>query len=107
MGDPIVTIIFTIIVICTTWSISIGCINVLMEATPIGLDLDNLRKKLEEIEGVIKVQDLHAWALGAYSKKLMEANLIVENNMHCSVLYNATCIARDFKIYHSTIQVQE
>lgn len=38
-------------------------VNVLMEATPLGVDIERLQRDLLSLKGVIEVHDLHVWSL--------------------------------------------
>jgi hypothetical protein len=38
-------------------------VDVLLEATPRGVDLDQVRGHIEEVPGVVEVHDLHAWTI--------------------------------------------
>ena len=55
------------------WS-SIGIVretlNILLEGTPRGISLADIRSGMEEIEGVVNVHDLHVWSLGSQSRAL-------------------------------------
>lgn len=49
----------------TTIPIAKECIGVLMEGTPLNIELEDFKKKLHEIEGVESVHDLHIWSLSS------------------------------------------
>ena len=57
--DPIHTYIFSIIVGLTTIHILKDCIFVLMEGGPIAIDIEQLEKDLNPIEGVKGIHDLY------------------------------------------------
>ena len=63
IADPICTYIFSIIVGLTTIRILNDCIFVLMEGSPVDIDIEELEKDLNEIKGVKEIHDLHVWSL--------------------------------------------
>eukprot|EP00358_Blepharisma_japonicum_P003615 CAMPEP_0202953176 /NCGR_PEP_ID=MMETSP1395-20130829/43912_1 /ASSEMBLY_ACC=CAM_ASM_000871 /TAXON_ID=5961 /ORGANISM="Blepharisma japonicum, Strain Stock R1072" /LENGTH=269 /DNA_ID=CAMNT_0049665841 /DNA_START=80 /DNA_END=885 /DNA_ORIENTATION=- len=63
IADPICTFIFSVIVAGTTLPIMKECIKVLMEGTPINVDLDSLVNDILEIDEVYDIHDLHVWSL--------------------------------------------
>ncbi|KAJ3341673.1 hypothetical protein HDU93_004307 [Gonapodya sp. JEL0774] len=63
IADPLTTLVFSVAVLLTTVRLFGRATSVLMEATPLGLDLRNLSRKLRAIQGVKGVHDLHAWNL--------------------------------------------
>jgi len=63
IADPIITIIFTILVTCTTLPIMKESIRVLMEGQPDNINYEVVKKKLENVKGVVNVHDLHMWSL--------------------------------------------
>ena len=63
--DPICTFLFSIIVFFTTTTVVKQCMNVIMEAVPTDVNLDNLKRDLLICEGAEQVHDLHVWELTA------------------------------------------
>lgn len=65
LADPICTFLFSIIVLCTTYSLAREVIFILMEAAPRDLQTSDLAGELASIKGVSEVHDLHVWCLSA------------------------------------------
>ena len=63
IADPICTYVFSIIVGFTTINILKDCIFVLMEGSPVDIDIDELENDLKKIKGVKEIHDLHVWSL--------------------------------------------
>ncbi|VDO88387.1 unnamed protein product, partial [Haemonchus placei] len=61
--DPICTLLFSVIVLCTTIYILRDALVVLLEGRPSNIDFSRVFSSLEKIEGVKKVHDLRIWAL--------------------------------------------
>ncbi len=82
-------------------------VDVLMEAVPRHIDLDALRRTLEEVPGALEVHDLHVWSLttGRYA---LSAHAVVEDGAPSDhVLAEMTeRLAERFDIQHVTIQLE-
>jgi cobalt-zinc-cadmium efflux system protein len=78
-----------------------------MEAVPVGIDSDAVRRCLTEIPGVAGVHDLHVWCLTEGSP-ILTAHLVVDRSVPASrVLRDATDqVAAAFGISHVTLQVE-
>lgn len=85
--------------------------HVLLEGTPPGVDLDQVRSALLEIRGVRDVHDLHAWSITS-GEPAVSAHLVVEG-VDCvgcgetSVLDQAAAVlSTRFGLAHSTLQIE-
>lgn len=61
--DPICTYFFAVIVLWTTRMTFWQCVILILETVPAHLDCDEITHKLEQIEGVTEVHDMHIWCL--------------------------------------------
>lgn len=102
--DPICSIIFCFIVFLTTISVIKEVLNVLMEGTPEGLNLIQLKNDLLSISGVVDVHDLHVWSL-SIGKPALACHIVTHKNNAHIVLKSATFICqKKYKILHTTVQ---
>ena len=109
VADPIVSIIFAFLVLWSSWSILTESIQMLLEGTPTGIDLAKVKQKISEIQGVLSVHDLHVWAVSSgliacdchimITEQSVSAGQIIQQNV-------SHMLAHDFKISHSTIQIE-
>ena len=104
IADPIITFIFSIIVLFTTARIVRDCIIVLMEAVPRGLNLDEFEEALLNVKGVVKICDLHVWSLSE-EQPAMSAHVFTNEDAQI-VLRRMTKVCRLYEIFHSTIQIE-
>src|SRR6202012_2151784 len=83
-------------------------LNILLEGTPRGLKLAQVRDAMQAIEGVCGVHGLHVWSLGSNSHALA-SHILVEDlpvSESALILDRVNCELRDhFHIHHTTIQV--
>jgi len=67
IADPLCTIIFSIVVLATTFPIMIDIINVLSESCPKKVDHTKIVSLIKQINGVKNVSDLKVWSLSTDS----------------------------------------
>ena len=105
IADPICTYIFSIIVGLTTIRILKDCIFVLMEGSPVAVDIEQLEKDLTAIPGVKEIHDLHVWSL-SIGKMSLSCHICTDDPQ--KTLKKATkMIQKKYKIEHVTIQVED
>jgi zinc transporter 2 len=105
IADPICTYIFSIIVGLTTIRILKDCIFVLMEGSPVAVDIEQLEKDLNAIEGVKEIHDLHVWSL-SMGKMSLSCHICCDNSQK-TLKKAKKMIERKYNIEHITIQVEE
>ena len=109
IADPIVSIIFALLVLWSSWSIFTESIHMLLEGIPVGMDLDEVKLAIGEVIGVLSVHDLHVWTV---SSGLITATchiVVVEQSVSSSekiIQDVAHTLEHDFKISHTAIQVE-
>ena len=103
--DPICTYIFSIIVGFTTINILKDCIFVLMEGSPVDIDIEELENDLREIKGVKEIHDLHVWSL-SIGKMSLSCHICCDNPQK-TLKKAKKMIQKKYKIDHITIQVEE
>src|ERR1022692_1456698 len=68
--DPVLSMIIAALILWSSIDIVRETLNILLEGTPRGLSLNQIRAGLEAVEGVMNVHDLHVWSLGSQSHAL-------------------------------------
>ena len=85
--------------------------EVLLEATPRHVDLDELRDHILRTPGVVDVHDLHVWTITS-SQPVMSAHVVVDDNVsemgqaHVVLDRLRTCLSDHFDVEHSTFQIE-
>lgn len=105
LADPICTLLFSIFVVYTTAAIIKESLNVLMEGSPGGIDIDGLTRDLLGIDDVVDVHDLHVWSLSV-GKPALACHLVVlqEQSARAALTKATTLCQRSYGILHTTIQ---
>lgn len=85
---------------------------VFAEAAPRGVDLDRLRRHLEQVDGVVSVHDLHVWTITS-GMTSVSAHVVVVDEMaageavHAVVLERLQrCLEDCFAVTHCTFQLE-
>lgn len=107
--DPVLSLIIAGLIVWSSIAIVRETLNILLEGTPAGVSLAEIRRSLAEIGGVVDVHDLHVWSLGSQTRALATHVTIddippSESNRIMGEI-KATLLAR-FRIQHTTIQFE-
>ena len=107
IADSIVSVLIALGLIPRTWNLLSECVHVLMEGTPDRIAMSELRKSILAVEGVQDLHDLHVWTITSGLEALSGHVLVRETANTQSVLDEISELCeRDFKINHTTIQVE-
>ena len=68
--DPLASILISAIIIWSSWGILRETVDILLEGTPRGIDMDAMLRDLMQIQGVYGVHDLHAWSINSNLRTL-------------------------------------
>ncbi|HEX4066780.1 MAG TPA: cation diffusion facilitator family transporter [Acidobacteriaceae bacterium] len=107
--DPALSLGIAALILWSSAAIVRETLNILLEGTPRGISLIEIRSTLAAIEGVEDVHDLHVWSLGSNSHALASHVTIAdippsESNR---ILDCINGILRDrFRIHHTTLQFE-
>lgn len=107
--DPTLSLAIAALILWSSLAIVRETLNILLEGTPRGLSLGEIRATLEQIDGVEDVHDLHVWSLGSNSHALASHVTIAdippsESNL---ILDRINGVLRErFRIFHTTLQFE-
>ena len=65
--DPLISLVIVIFILKSCWSILKAAGGILMNATPEGLNLEEIKEFLEQMPGVCGIHYLHAWNISSSS----------------------------------------
>ncbi|HEY3438875.1 MAG TPA: cation diffusion facilitator family transporter, partial [Actinotalea sp.] len=110
-ADPIASVGIGLFILPRAWSLLRDVLDVLLEATPEGLDLATVRQHIREVPGVVDVHDLHAWTITS-GVPVLSAHVVVDQacidaGRTGQVLDQLTaCLGEHFDTEHCTFQVE-
>jgi cobalt-zinc-cadmium efflux system protein len=107
--DPALSLGIAAMILWSSISIVRETLNILLEGTPRGLSLVEIRVTLEQIDGVEDVHDLHVWSLGSNTHALSSHVTIAdippsESNRILDRINIA--LREQFHIHHTTLQFE-
>ena len=105
-ADPLVGVLIGIFLVVSSWSVLRDSTLVLLEATPRGLDAEEIGRAIAAQPGVVEVHDLHVWQITSGFPSL-SAHVLVREGDDCHGIRRATehMLAERFAITHTTLQV--
>ena len=105
-ADPLVSAVIGVLVLASSWKLLRDSTNILLEATPKGVDAEKVGRKMASVPGVQEVHDLHIWTITSGFPALA-AHVLVGRDEDCHARRRdlEAVLARDFGIDHTTLQV--
>jgi len=110
IADPIFGIVIGVLILASSLRLLWKVVHVLMEGTPSHLDLHHLCQRLEELEGVTGVHDIHAWTITTGYDALsahVTADLTVMQDPNPVLQALRDIASSEFGIGHVTIQLED
>ena len=106
-ADAIASGVIGLLILPRTYSLLREAIDILLEATPKGFDMTEVRRHILEAEGVRDVHDLHAWTITS-GLNVISAHVIVDDGAKSARVLDALCrcLTTQFDIEHSTFQLE-
>ncbi len=106
--DPIVGILISVLVLFSSWRLIKEPIDVLMEAAPAGLDVDQVGAAICGVEGVRSVHDLHVWTVTAGFGAIAAHVVVARGTDRDLVRQQLELLLREtYGIEHTTLQMEE
>ncbi len=110
-ADPIASLLIAVLIVPRALALLRDSATVLLELAPQDLDLDDVRRHLAGVEGVVDVHDLHAWTITSGIPSL-SAHVTVRDDVLERVGVGGVldhlcaCTREHFGIDHTTFQVE-
>lgn len=106
-ADAIASAIIGLLILPRTWKLLREALDVLLEATPKGIDLAHVKGHILEAPGVVDVHDLHAWTITS-GMNVVSAHVVMADDAKPGDILDhlGTCLSEDFDVNHSTFQLE-
>jgi len=106
-ADAVASVIIGLLIIPRTWRLLRDAVDVLLEATPKGVDLELVRSHILDAPGVSDVHDLHAWTITS-GMNVVSAHVVLKAAADSPAVLDhlCRCLSGDFDIEHSTFQLE-
>ncbi|HPU12606.1 MAG TPA: cation diffusion facilitator family transporter [Aeromicrobium sp.] len=111
LADPIASLVIAALVLPRALSLLRDAGEVLLESSPRDVDLDELRRHIETVDGVVTAHDLHVWTITS-GMPVMSVHVVVDDSVatiddvHAVIDRLRGCLAEHFDVEHSTFQIE-
>lgn len=110
-ADPVASVLVALMILPRTWSLLREAVDVLLEATPRGIDLDDIRRHILDTPGVIDAHDLHVWTITSgmpvLSVHVIVADEVLATGQGGQILDRlGHCLDDHFDVEHCTFQLE-
>ena len=106
-ADAVASLVVAALIVPRTVRLLRDSVDVLLEATPKGVDLSDVERHIREAPGVVDVHDLHAWTITS-GMNVVSAHVVLGPEARPGDILDhlGTCLSADFDINHSTFQLE-
>jgi cobalt-zinc-cadmium efflux system protein len=107
LADPIASVVIGLLIVPRAWALFREAVDVLLEATPRGISLSDVRRHILETEGVQDVHDLHAWTITS-GMPVVSAHVVLRPEASPPDVLDRLCgcLGEDFDVEHCTFQLE-
>jgi cobalt-zinc-cadmium efflux system protein len=107
--DPLLSVLISLVIVASAWRLLRESVDVLLEATPAGIDHEEVERRIAALVDVVGVHDLHIWCLTSGMNALScHVEVCEECLPRCDALLDAIrhIVREDFQISHVTVQIE-
>lgn len=102
--DPILSLLIAIWIIYNVYKNLKETLAIMLQHVPVDINISQLEKDLKEIEGILKIIDLHIWSIDG-DKNISSVHTIAKDNIDQSLIKKEMReIFEKYSIEHSTIE---
>ena len=103
--DPLVSILIGLLILVSSWSILRDSVQILLEGSPPGIDVEEVGQAMLVVPGVDEVHDLHVWTITSGFSALA-AHVLVSQEVDCHAKRRELeeMLAERFGLEHTTLQ---
>ncbi len=108
--DPLASVLVALMILPRTLALLRDAVDVLLEGTPKGIDLEQVRQHILTAAGVVDAHDLHAWTITS-GMPVLSVHVVVDDATLAGgtgpiLAELAGCLDEHFDVEHSTIQIE-
>ncbi|UZX01707.1 cation transporter [Arthrobacter sp. CDRTa11] len=110
-ADTIASVLIALMILPRAWSLLRDVVDVLLEASPKGVEVQMIREHILSVEGVVDVHDIHIWTITS-GVPVFSAHVVLEDGVLTArgadqVLDKLiTCLGSHFDTEHCTFQLE-
>ncbi|MGH2954038.1 MAG: cation diffusion facilitator family transporter [Solirubrobacterales bacterium] len=105
-ADPLVSVLIGLLILGGSWTVLRDSTRVLLEASPAGIDVEEVGEEMARVDGVVEVHDLHVWTITSGFPALA-AHVLVgrDDDCHAKRREIERLLSARFGLAHTTLQV--
>ncbi len=110
-ADPIASILIAVMILPRAWHLLRDVVDVLLEATPKGVEVQMIREHIMSVPGVVAVHDIHIWTITS-GVPVFSAHVVVEDDVLSATGADrlldrlGSCLGKHFDTDHCTFQLE-
>jgi cobalt-zinc-cadmium efflux system protein len=110
-ADVLASLAVAALILPRTWVLLREAVDVLLEATPRGVDLERVRRHILQTPGVLDAHDLHAWTITS-GMPVLSAHVVLTDDALAEgaggrvLAALCACLADHFDVEHCTFQLE-
>jgi len=106
VADPLISVFIAALILVSAWRLVREATDVLLEAAPAHVDVEEVHEDLESVPGLRDVHDLHVWTLTSGFVALSAHGVIDEPREQARILEEIRERMRAHGIEHVTVQLE-
>lgn len=104
--DPIIGLVIAVVILVSTWDLLAESLRMSTDAVPEGYDVDDIRNRIQALDGVLNVHHIHIWAISTTETALTCHIVIPEATMLEEVTDRVKELLDSLGIHHSTLELE-
>ncbi len=105
--DPIIGLVIAVIILVGTWDLLSESLRMSLDAVPEGIDPDDVRKKMEDTQGVSSVHHIHIWPISTTEIALTAHLVLAQDARSEDVVRTVKQTLREAGIHHATLETEQ
>jgi cobalt-zinc-cadmium efflux system protein len=106
-ADPLISLLIAVLIVVSAWRLLRESIDVLLESTPVGIDVGRLEEAITAIPDVQCVHDVHVWTVTSGFFAMSAHISVLDAGDYNRVMVAAQSLLRErFGITHATLQME-
>lgn len=106
LADPVISVVISALILAGAWRLVREATDVLLEAAPRGMDVEEIIETLRDVEGLDEVHDVHVWTLTSGFVAMSGHGVIDDLTIHREVLDEINRRLNERGISHVTFQLE-
>lgn len=106
-ADAWAAFLIAVLILVGSWNLIREAVDILMEAAPAHIDLDQLRTAIEAVGGANRVHDLHVWTLTT-GQHALSAHVVLDGTVEGERMREEiqAMLVERFRVDHVTLQIE-